>query len=172
MVHKRKVRIHKEAKDTSGLGREEAPAEEGSAKPEGAWKPATEQERKEVTQKAIEVIKKGLKENPEAQKDGKPYLPLEWSKQFKPVLGPYRKFLERCSVFVIKEGDLPPRSTVHLQDGAAAATPDKLEWEVLLDKTWQVYLHNVKKEDRKPEEFVALARKLASQAVKVEGESK
>merc|ERR1712129_254393 len=122
----------------------------------------------------IEVITKGLKENPEVQKDGMPYFPKEWSKEFKPVLGAYRKFVERCSAFIVKAGDIPTWVTVHSQnDKSAANNPGKQEWELKLAKTWGTYMHNVKKDDRKPEEFVEYARQLAFQSTgRMDGDSK
>jgi len=180
MVHKRRVRLGKDAKDRSGLEAKEEAEEEGEApakqapNPGGGNSKVSEAEREAASQRAIEVIKKGLKENPEAQKDGLPYFPPTWSKEFKPILGGYRKFVEKSSAFVVKAGDIPSMYTIHLQDDKAAATiPNKAEWELKMANTWQTYMHNIKKDDRKPQDFVECARQLAFQSTgRMDGDSR
>lgn len=139
------------------------------------WR-VSDAEKEKLTKMAIQVIKKGLKENPDAQKKGTPFLPREWSKDFKPVLGPYRKFLEKCDAFVLKPGDIPSLYTVHVRGDdseGAKKTPVKAEWEMKLIKSWEEYKHNVKKADRKPEEFIAEARLVSGADNKhVEGSGK
>lgn len=119
------------------------------------------EDREKFKARAIELIKKGLKSDPEEQKKGFPFIPKEWGTEFKPVLGSYARFLEKCDDFVLIQGDVPGRFTVQLADGNIVAKP-KSEWEVKLRNTWQVYLQCTKKDSRQPKEFVELAMRLAS----------
>lgn len=140
------------------------------AQKEKDTKPAVTDEMKvEATKRAIEVIKKGLTEDPACQKKGFPFLPTQWVTEFKDILGPYMKFVERCRDFVVVHGDRPGRYTVHLQ-GDDLDLPDmpeaerlkpKKDWELKLRNSWQVYLQSTPKAERKPEEFVEMARKLS-----------
>jgi len=170
MPHKRRVRLGKDAKDRSGLepkeALEEASGDEAAAPPAGAPpqpKAVGPVEREKATQRAVEAIKQGLKEHPNAQKDGTPFLLSGWSEQFKPILGSYRKFVERCSAFTVQPGDKPHKYTIRIQDGKAPAQTSKKEWELRLLQCWKSYVQGVKQEDRNPKDFVEFARELAYQ---------
>lgn len=172
MVHKRRVRLGKDAKDRSGLepkeGVEEASGDEAAAveKPKVAECAAVSQaDREKATQKAIAAIKQGLKDNPKAQDDGTPFLLAGWSKDFKPALGSYRKFVERSSAFVVQQGEKDHKYTIRIQDGKAPVqAASKKEWELRLSQSWKSYIQGVQQEARNPKDFVEFARELAYQS--------
>lgn len=59
---------------------------------------------RDLSCKAVCAIKRGLRE-PGAQADGKPVIPANWEEKFKPLLGPYLKFLlTRSDQFRVIEG--------------------------------------------------------------------
>mmetsp|Transcript_101822 Transcript_101822/g.255259 ORF Transcript_101822/g.255259 Transcript_101822/m.255259 type:complete len:252 (-) Transcript_101822:131-886(-) len=131
-------------------------AKEGKAAPRP---PPTEAEKAVATKKAVELIKKGLQENPTAQDNGHPYIPKEWSTEMKPILGGYRKFLEKSSEFIVVQGDNPAKFTVQPSDGKGAAGSPR--WEAAIRGAWQKFLQDVPKEDRDPEDFLEMAKKCA-----------
>eukprot|EP00448_Togula_jolla_P023112 CAMPEP_0170589754 /NCGR_PEP_ID=MMETSP0224-20130122/11510_1 /TAXON_ID=285029 /ORGANISM="Togula jolla, Strain CCCM 725" /LENGTH=319 /DNA_ID=CAMNT_0010913515 /DNA_START=58 /DNA_END=1014 /DNA_ORIENTATION=- len=72
----------------------------------------TELSLRDISCKAICSIKYGLRQ-PGAQADGKPFIPADWDKTFKPSLGSYLKFLlGRPDQFRVVEGARPGLYTV------------------------------------------------------------
>jgi len=142
-------------------------AKQAEEKANGPSQPEVSAEDREAfKERAVALIKKGLKADPPEQKKGFPFIPKEWASEFKPVLGAYSRFVEKSEDFVLIQGDVPGRFTVQLADGTHEAK-QKAEWEVKLRNTWQVYLQCTKKDSRNPKEFVELAMKLAG----VEGDA-
>jgi len=72
----------------------------------------SQQEIRDLSCKAICSIKRGLRQ-PGVQSHGKPFMPAEWDKVFKPALGSYIKFLlTRPDQFRVVEGSGPGLYTV------------------------------------------------------------
>jgi len=129
---------------------------------------AESKEKAEAAQRAIEAIRKGLAENPAAQDGGHTFIPSAWAKDFKPLLGPYRRFLERSGEFVIVEG--PKGYTVHLADGKAP--PLTKRWEINLMRAWQEYLRSAPKDARTPGAFAEWAQQVADTATAMPNDAK
>ncbi|CAJ1348857.1 unnamed protein product [Effrenium voratum] len=136
--------VPKPANEAKAKGKEKAkkgtppnPPKQGKAEPRP---PPTEKERAEATKKAIALIKEGLLTNPKEQEKGNPYIPDGWAKEWKPLLGSYRKFVETCSCFRIEQGMQPAMYTIHLVDGATDT--QKAFWEISLEKAWQLFSKN------------------------------
>merc|ERR1719272_353510 len=94
-------------------------------------------DKKALREKAIDVIVTGLKKGRGGQETGHRWMPLNWHTEFKPALGPYKKFVQSCDlIFRIENGDNPERYTVHLRN------PDVVNsggWELNLEQAWQSY---------------------------------
>merc|ERR1712194_591399 len=119
----------------------------------------------EAGKRAIALIKTGLKDKPEVQEfAGMPFILKEWPTDFKKILGPYRKFVEKCGEFVVVQGDLPNKFTIQVKGeeaSPAAVTGAVAHWEASLAKAWQIYLHRTARDKRRPAEFVEGAKKIA-----------
>merc|ERR1712085_135101 len=119
----------------------------------------------EAGKRAIALIKAGLKDKPEVQEfAGMPFILKEWPTDFKKVLGPYRKFVEKCGEFVVVQGDLPNKFTIQVKGeeaSPAAVTGAVAHWEASLAKAWQIYLHRTARDKRRPADFVEGAKKIA-----------
>merc|ERR1719379_2122285 len=109
------------------------------------------------------MIERGLEENPTAQDEGQPFIPKDWA-AMKPLLGPYKKFVERCPRFRVVQGDLPAKFTVHLAEGGAGAATGRPDWERGLQKAWMSYCRAVPREKRSAEEFARAATAAAAVA--------
>eukprot|EP00439_Symbiodinium_sp_Y106_P057153 s2156_g8.t1 len=124
--------------------------------------PPTPEEREKATKKAISLIKAGLAKNPEEQQRGAPYIIDNWHQDWKPILGPYRKFVASCACFRVEQGANSANYTIHLVDGAADGP--RPFWIVNLNKAWQAY-SLLKKEQASVDEFLAEAKAAAKEPV-------
>ncbi|CAE7822561.1 unnamed protein product [Symbiodinium sp. CCMP2592] len=124
--------------------------------------PPTPEEREKATKKAISLIKAGLAKNPEEQQRGAPYIIDNWHQDWKPILGPYRKFVASCACFRVEQGANSANYTIHLVDGADDGP--RPFWIVSLNKAWQAY-SLLKKEQASVDEFLAEAKAAAKEPV-------
>merc|ERR1712060_605628 len=139
---------------------EPAQAPKGKAEP---CPPPTEAEIAEATPKAVELIIKGLKENPKAQDNGLPYIPDKWALEMKPILGPYKKFVESRPELRLVPGANPAKYTVQLSSDTKAklSNGEKPVWELDLQKAWLSYCRATPKGERNPDEFAETAKNVA-----------
>lgn len=133
--------------------------------------PADENEQAAATRKAIQMIEKGLKDNPNAQDNGHPWIPKEWPLEMKPILGPYRKFLDKCDHFRVVQGDNPAKFTVHVASSKAKELKDAVKseaakWESALRVAWLKYMQDTPKDKRDPEVFVEFAKMVTEEVEK------
>eukprot|EP00913_Durusdinium_trenchii_P033005 g30898.t1 len=63
------------------------------------------------------------------------WIPRDWTMNFKPILGPYRKFVDSCACFRTVSSTNQANWTIELVEGGAEAT--KAVWEVLLGQAYQ-----------------------------------
>eukprot|EP00435_Cladocopium_sp_Y103_P032801 s832_g8.t1 len=164
----------KKAKKAAAKAKPDAPAEAnttGNAKPDKPGKapqkaPPSTQEKEKATTEVIRIIKEALK-NPEAQKKGFAWTPKDWPIKWKPILGGYRRFVERCACFqVVPSTSNPTLWTISVVEGAEGAIT-KAKWEIELRKAYVSFLQT----NQDPKEFTQLAQALAS-APKSEGAPK
>lgn len=133
---------------------------------------ATAAGKKEVTQKAVAVIEEGLRKGRGGQESGHRWMPLNWHTEFKPVLGPYKKFVLSCDRFRVEFGDNPERYTVHIrgEDGAQSSgsttqpAAKSADWTVDLEKAWQSYCLATTQAEQSPSNFAERARQIAETA--------
>mmetsp|Transcript_22285 Transcript_22285/g.49310 ORF Transcript_22285/g.49310 Transcript_22285/m.49310 type:complete len:217 (-) Transcript_22285:50-700(-) len=138
-----------------------APAREKAPK----WRPPSQEEKEKAEEEAIAMIRKGLQDNPDAQKNGQPYIPEDWVRKMKPILGGYKKFVENSPHFFVKHGDLPAQYTVHVQaegnHGKKKLVETKPAWELEMQKVWMSYCRATAKEKRSAVAFADKARDVA-----------
>lgn len=155
----------KKAKKAAAKAKPDAPAEAkttGNATPNkpGTLQkaPPTTQEKEKATTEVIRIIKEALK-NPEAQKKGVAWTPKDWPTKWKPILGGYRKFVERCACFqVVPSPSIPANWTISVVEGAAEGAMTKAKWEIELQKAYGSFSQT----NQDPKEFTQLAQALAS----------
>ncbi|CAE7317455.1 unnamed protein product, partial [Symbiodinium necroappetens] len=111
---------------------------------------------------AISLIKAALAKNPEEQQRGAPYIIDNWHQDWKPILGPYRKFVESCACFRVEQGANSANYTIHVVEGADDGP--RPFWIANLNKAWQAY-SLLKKEKASVEEFLAEAKVRAPSGV-------
>eukprot|EP00438_Fugacium_kawagutii_P011787 Skav222961 [mRNA] locus=scaffold1489:764463:770986:- [translate_table: standard] len=131
----------------------EAPNKPGKAAPRP---PPTPEEKQKATTEVIRIIKEGLKREPEVQAKGICWIPKEWSTKWKPILGPYRKFVESCACFQVTPSSTPSNFTIEVVKGAADGP--KADWEVFLSKAASLFSQT----DKDKSEFTQLAQALAN----------
>jgi len=143
-----------------------------SATPEGK-RAATEAEKKEAMQKAIAVIEEGLRKGRGGQESGHRWMPLNWHTEFKPLLGPYKKFVLSCDSFRVENGENPERYTVHIRDKEAPqsngsimqqAGTNSRDWKIELEKAWRSYCLTTPKAEQRSADFVESARRISESA--------
>mmetsp|Transcript_82960 Transcript_82960/g.232498 ORF Transcript_82960/g.232498 Transcript_82960/m.232498 type:complete len:239 (+) Transcript_82960:82-798(+) len=117
--------------------------------------------REAATTRAIAMIKRGL-EKEGAQETGHPYIPGNWSKEFKPVLGPYRKFVQTCGHFKIVDGDIPSNYTIHPVKGEPVTIV--AGWETQLRTAWETYVTDTPEKSRSTKEFLEVVEKCVQRA--------
>lgn len=121
---------------------------------------------RKLAERAIGLVKDLLERYPKRQEDGFPFTLKEWPMEFKPTLGPYKKFLEKCGHFVIVPGSIPSMFTIVLKlpdsEGKLQSGP---EWKSWMAKCWLMYVRHTPKEDRSPAEFLKEARHVSSMGV-------
>mmetsp|Transcript_20672 Transcript_20672/g.30482 ORF Transcript_20672/g.30482 Transcript_20672/m.30482 type:complete len:235 (-) Transcript_20672:105-809(-) len=147
-----------------------AAAKEDAADP--SLMPLPEDDKATVKNKAIEVIKRGLATS-QIQVSGDAYIPEVWASKFKPLLGPYRRFVETCGAFKVVQGEIPCKFTVHRMDERLPTSKlvTGARWEVKLRAAWQKYLEE-HKESRAPKEFVDFVKQVVAQKAKVSDRSR
>eukprot|EP00927_Polykrikos_kofoidii_P075795 TRINITY_DN72250_c0_g1_i1.p1 TRINITY_DN72250_c0_g1~~TRINITY_DN72250_c0_g1_i1.p1 ORF type:complete len:213 (-),score=37.64 TRINITY_DN72250_c0_g1_i1:116-706(-) len=136
---------------------------ETSPRAEAENKDEAQASKKALRDKAIDVIVQGLKKGRGGQETGHRWMPLNWHTEFKPVLGPYKKFVQSCDlIFRVEHGDNPERYTVHLRNPAKA---DSTGWELELERAWQTYCSVTPTEERSSSVFVERAKQIADSKV-------
>ncbi|CAE7451449.1 unnamed protein product [Symbiodinium natans] len=138
------------------------PPKQGRAAPRP---PPTEAEREEAMKKAILLIKEGIATKDQSK--GAPFILENWHQEWKPVLGPYRKFVESCACFRIVQGSAPAHYSIQVVDGAEDG--HKAFWLVNLEKAWQAYCR-LKKDKRSVDEFLNAAKEVVRKEVPVAAE--
>mmetsp|Transcript_151072 Transcript_151072/g.263277 ORF Transcript_151072/g.263277 Transcript_151072/m.263277 type:complete len:426 (-) Transcript_151072:77-1354(-) len=83
----------------------------------------TEASTRDLGAKAICRIKHGIRQ-PDSQKDGRPFIPPDWDKRFKPILGHFKKFiLMRPDQFKIVPGPTPDLFTLEVVSNQIVTAP-------------------------------------------------
>lgn len=136
-----------------------APSSKAAGETPSSRSPPTEAEIKEATQKAIAMVELGIKKNRGVQESGHRWIPLCWAKEMKPVLGPYKKFVETCPHFRVEPGDTPEKYTVHLRNGDASSSAPA--WKLDIQRAWENYCLATPKEERNVADFVEMASAVA-----------
>lgn len=113
-----------------------------------------------LAKEVVAMILKGIAE-PESQKDGKAFVPSDWSMKFKPKLGPYKKFLlahpdefalveDGTGNFIIKRPqDVDPN------EKTKAPLVKGTTWQKKLLDAWLAYCLIVPRSDRDLNAFLA-----------------
>lgn len=178
---RRRTKKGKTGQDTSAGDAEGSPAKgEGKGKKEKA--PLLREAADDpLVKEVVDVILAGIAE-PEAQKDGKSFVPKDWSTTYKPKLGPYKKFLmahpdkfalveDGTGKFIIKRPeDVCPEDKTNQ---ASAPLIKGTTWQKKLIDSWMAYCLSVPKEKRdfnlflSPLPRTAALTKLSAQAPSV-----
>uniref|UniRef100_A0A7S1AIC6 Uncharacterized protein n=1 Tax=Noctiluca scintillans TaxID=2966 RepID=A0A7S1AIC6_NOCSC len=115
---------------------------EGGKKTKNTFVPPSPEKQEEFTKLAISTITAALKdEGAKVQANGQPCIPKDWRLKFKPVLGPYKKFVLSQSSFRVLAGS-GESYTIHLNDGSALPAlniPEREPWQREVAKAWRSY---------------------------------
>lgn len=106
-----------------------------------------------LVKEVVDMILKGIAE-PGSQKDGKAFVPIDWSNKYKPTLGPYKKFLlahpdkfalveDGSATFTIKRPE-DVDSKAQVQAPKVKGTT----WQKMLTNAWMAYCLVVPREKR------------------------
>jgi len=158
----KKKKNAKKGQNTSAGDAEGSPTEgEGKGKKMKA-PPLRETADDPLVKEVVEVILAGIAD-PESQKDGKAFVPKDWSTKYKTKLGPYKKFLmahpakfalveDGTGKFIIKKPeDVGPDD----QTQARAPLIKGSTWQKKLTDAWMAYCLSVPREKRDFELFLA-----------------
>jgi len=113
-----------------------------------------------LVKEAVDIILAGIAD-PESQKDGKAFVPSDWSTKYKAKLGPYKKFLtahpgkfalveDGTGKFIIKRPE-----DVSPSDQTPAPLIKGTTWQKKLTDAWMAYCLSVPRETRDFELFLA-----------------
>jgi|Transcript_108202 hypothetical protein len=128
-------------------------SKEVSEKPAEA-KVVSEDVKIAIEKEALKIIEDGISQ-PDAQKDGKAFIPREWHAKFKNVLGKYRKFVETSGKYVAVDTAGGNFVVKRIGDaGVREALPPDGKWKRLLNSAWIAYCEAVPKENRDLQKFM------------------
>lgn len=140
---------------------EEQPKEDSKKSKKSKEGKADDIGKHRALQEVIDTILKGIAD-PEAQKDGKAFVPAMWATKFKPQFGPYKKFLQAhpekfalihdgTGNFVIKRPeDVDPKE---LKKKTPTLVNGKT-WQKMTIDAWMAYCLAVPREDRSFDAFI------------------
>lgn len=105
-----------------------------------------------LEQDALKEIEEGIAK-PNSQKDGKAFIPKDWHIRFGPVLGKYRKFLNKHADKYVAVDTENGKFTVMRAGEAPVQTP-RLPWKKALETAWKAYCIAVPRDDRDVKKFI------------------